>query len=278
MGWLVSKDRQPRRGRPSAARRESGGAGPDRRLVQRIMDELHTEDRQALAGETPTGRRSMDKQWCDILVDRLERGDSLEQIDHDLRHIPGLSEEERAMLWLLALGEHQRRTSTREADERPGDHAPAPSSPRRFAERRKVIVSVLELARTETAMDVAVLGEIRHGRETARLLAGDAQSFGLELGWSMAVEESYCQRLLEGRLSNIVPDTRANEHVRDLAVTRAAGIGAYIGVPLSTLNARLYILCCLAHEQRPSLSRRDVVLLRGLGETIAAELDAAPID
>jgi GAF domain-containing protein len=210
MGCAVSKDRQPRRGRPSAARRERGAAGADSRLVQRIMDELHTEDRPASAGEAPNTR--------------------------------------------------------------------APSIPRRIAERRNVILSVLELARTETAMDVAVLGEIRNGRETARLLAGDAQSFGLELGWSMAVEDSYCQRLLEGRLPNIVPDTRANEHVRDLAVTRAARIGAYIGVPLSTLNARLYILCCLAHEQRPSLSRRDVVLLRGLGETIAAELDAAAID
>jgi GAF domain-containing protein len=253
-------------------------AGQDRRLVQRIMDELHTGDRQASPGETPTGRRSIEKQWGDALVDRIERGDSLEQIDHDLRQIPSLSEEERTKLWLLALGEHRRRASIRAADERPGEHARAPSTPRRFAERRNVIVSVLELARAETAMDVAMLGEIRDGRETARLLAGDAQSFGLELGWSLAVEDSYCQRLLEGRLPNIVPNARANAHVRDLAVTREARIGAYIGVPLSTLNARLYILCCLAHEQRPSLSRRDVVLLRGLGDTIAAELDAAPID
>ncbi|MHB8691538.1 MAG: GAF domain-containing protein [Solirubrobacteraceae bacterium] len=141
--------------------------------------------------------------------------------------------------------------------------------------RGDVIASALELARTETEMDVAVLGEIRDGYETARQLAGDVQSFGLKLGEPIPIEETYCQHLLEGRLRNIVTDTRANEYVRDLTVTRAARIGAYIGVPLRTLNARLYILCCLAHEQRPSLSRRDVVFLRGLAETIAVELDAA---
>jgi GAF domain-containing protein len=142
----------------------------------------------------------------------------------------------------------------------------------------RVIASVLELARTETEMDVAMLGEIRDGHETARQLAGDAQSFGLKLGESIPIAETYCQHLLEGRLPNIVPDTRANGHVRDLAVTRAGRIGAYIGVPLTTLDARVYILCCLAHEQRPSLSRRDVVFLRGLAETIAVELDAADVD
>jgi GAF domain-containing protein len=156
--------------------------------------------------------------------------------------------------------------------------SPARSGPRRFDGRRDVIAAALELARAETGMDIAVLGEIRDGRETARRLAGDARSFGLTLGESIPVEDTYCQHLLQGRLPNVVPDTSANEHVRDLTVTRAARIGAYIGVPLTTLNARLYILCCLAHEQRPSLSRRDVVFLRGLAETIAVELDAAHID
>jgi hypothetical protein len=83
-------------------------------------------------------------------------------------------------------------------------------------------------------MDVAVLGEIRDGCEVVRLLAGDGESFGLAVGASAPVEETYCQRLLEGRLGNIVCDARGEELVRDLEVTRTARIGAYIGVPLAT--------------------------------------------
>ena len=76
----------------------------------------------------------------------------------------------------------------------------------------------------------------------------------------------------------MVRDASSEELVRNLELTRAARIGAYLGVPLTTLDARLYILCCLAHEQRPELSERDVVFLRGLAETIIRELHATGLE
>jgi GAF domain len=243
------------------------------------MAELHHGDRKTLPREKPIRKGSTNKSLHQILLDRLARGESPERIDHDLRNIPGLSDEERAALRLIARGVKQSRTSTHAPRNEPSaDHPHERPGPARISDRRKVIAAVLEVAHTETMMDVAVLGHIHEGHEIARQLAGDAQSFGLELGAAIPIEDTYCQRLLQGQISNIVPDTRANEHVRDLALTHAANIGAYIGVPLTTLNAQLYILCCLAHEQRPSLSRRDVVFLRGLAETIAAELDATPME
>jgi len=128
------------------------------------------------------------------------------------------------------------------------------------------------LAQAETEMDVAVLGQVRDGREVVRFVAGDG-SFGLAPGASMPIEDTYCHRLLTGRLSYLVPDAQADAQLRDLQITRAARIGAYIGVPLTTLDARLYVLCCLAHEQRPQLGERDVRFLRGLADAIAAELE-----
>ena len=222
----------------------------------------------------------MNTHWRNHLLERLERGDSLEQIDRDLRRIGGLSEEERDALWLLAWGEQQRRAPARRASGMRWEAlsgASASDRDRRSGSGREVVVSTLELARAETSMDVAVLGEVHDGREVVRLLAGEAESFGLAIGGSLPVEETFCQRLLEGRLGNVVRDAISDERVCDLEVTRAAGIGAYIGVPMSTLDARLYVLCCLAHEERPALGQRDVVFLRGIGETIIRELDAAPL-
>jgi len=219
----------------------------------------------------------MNTHWRNHLLERLERGDSLEQIERDLRRIAGLSEEERAALWLLAWGAQQLRSrdaAGSRADVLSGGDSS--SDEHRAAPRCEVLVSTLELARAEMSMDVAVLGEIHDGREVVRLVAGEAESFGLAVGASVPVEETFCQRLLEGRLGNIVRDAIGDERVRDLEVARGAGIGAYIGVPLTTLDARLYILCCLAHERRPALGERDVLFLRGLGETIIRELDSAP--
>lgn len=244
------------------------------------MTERRDSDAQRRAADpTALGRSATNTHWRNHLLERLERGDSLEQIDRDLRRIGGLSEEERAALWLLAWGEQQRRApdaSGLRANIFPGGRD-ASSSECRSAHSGEVVVSTLELARAEMSMDVAVLGEIHDGREVVRLVAGEAESFGLAVGASVPVEETFCQRLLEGRLSNVVRDAISDERVRDLEVARAAEIGAYIGVPLTTLDARLYILCCLAHERRPALGEREVLFLRGLGETIIRELDLAPL-
>ena len=121
-------------------------------------------------------------------------------------------------------------------------------------------------------MDVAVLGEVRDGREIVRFVAGD-RSFGLAPGASTPIEDTYCHRLLTGTLSNIVPDTHADHQLRELPITHAAPVGAYIGVPLTTLDARLYVLCCLAHEHRPQISKREVIFLRGLADQIVAGLE-----
>jgi GAF domain-containing protein len=216
----------------------------------------------------------MSDYWHRRVIDQVERGDSLEQIDRELQQIRSVSDDERAALWLLAWGEQQREEkvahplSTSIED-------PAPYARRRRSARSPAadrITPALELAHAETEMDVALLGEVCDGREVVRFAAGDLGSFGLTPGASMPIEDTYCHRLLTGRLSNYVPDARADEQLRDLEITRAARVGAYLGVPLTTRDARLYVLCCLAHEQRPQLGERDVLFLRGLGETILAEL------
>jgi GAF domain-containing protein len=236
------------------------------------------EQRRA-ADPTALGRSATNTHWRNHLLERLARGDSLEQIDRDLRRIGGLSEEDRAALWLVAWGEQQRRApdaSGLRADFIPGGRNYSSSECRSAPPSSEVVASTLELVRAEMSMDVAMLGEIQDGREVVRFMAGEAESFGLAVGASVPVEETFCQRLLEGRLSNVVRDAMSDERVRDLEVARA-GIGAYIGVPLTTLDARLYILCCLAHERRPALGEQDVLFLRVLGETIIRALDSEPL-
>lgn len=216
----------------------------------------------------------MSDYWRQRVIAQVERGDSLEQIDRELELVRSLSDDERAALWLLGWGEQQRA----KALARPLSIAAEDPEPRTRRQRSAQssaadrITAALEFAHAETEMDVAVLGEVCDEREVVRLAAGDLRSFGLASGASMPIEDTYCQRLLTGRLSNYVPDAQADEQLRDLEITRAARVGAYLGVPLTALDARLYVLCCLAHEQRPQLGQRDVLFLRGLGETILARL------
>ena len=212
----------------------------------------------------------MSEFWRQRVIDQLERGESLERIDRDLGQIRNISDDERAALWLLAWGAQQLGNPVQGGFA--GSQAEQTIGRSDRTSAADPITAALELAQAETEMDVAVLGEVCDGREVVRFVAGKG-SFGLAPGASMPIEDTYCHRLLTGRLSNAVPDAHADDRLRDLQITRAARIGAYLGVPLTTLDARLYVLCCLAHEQRPQLGERDVLFLRGLGETIVAELD-----
>ena len=212
-------------------------------------------------------RRAVDR-----VIDQLRRDDSPPRIVREPRGVPGLSDEEPAAPWLSARAEQQRTASSDTSGRKPPARATGTPT-RRRSSGRDPITRTLELAHIETRMAVAVLGEICDGHEVVRYVAGDGGSFGLSPGASMPIEDTYCHRLLTGRLSNVVADALANEQVRDLEITHAARIRAYIGVPLTGVDARLYVLCCLAHEQRPQLCEEDVLFLRDLGEAVLAALE-----
>jgi hypothetical protein len=133
-----------------------------------------------------------------------------------------------------------------------------PLGPRSFAD---VIRAKLDMACRELRADAALLSEIRDGREHVRWAAGDwphgTRSFPLR--------DTVCERLLAGRIGPIVPDTRAEPELRDVALGE---IAAYVGVPFKTADARAYVLCCLAHEARPDLGDADVRFLQGIAESL----------
>jgi hypothetical protein len=138
------------------------------------------------------------------------------------------------------------------------------------------VAGALELAREQLDMDVALLTEIADGHETVRDEAGEWPPLESLKEGSIAVEETFCNALLEGRISNVVPDASADERVRHLSMARDFGVGSWIGVPLAVSDARLYMLCCLAREARPALGEADVRFLAGLAETVRADLEPEP--
>jgi len=151
------------------------------------------------------------------------------------------------------------------APRRPGVEAPSGA----------VIAGALELARDELDMDVALLTEIGSGKETVRAESGEWPPIGSLKDMSAPLEETFCNQLLEGRISNYVSDAPADERVRDLGMARGLGVRAWIGVPMTLADARLYMLCCLARESRPMLADEEVRFLSGLAESVRAELEGA---
>jgi EAL domain-containing protein (putative c-di-GMP-specific phosphodiesterase class I) len=141
------------------------------------------------------------------------------------------------------------------------------------SEAHESIERALELARLHLGLDVAFLAQFRDGEEVFRVVEGDAESFGLAEDTSVPVEETYCVRMVRGEIPNVVPEAHEARDVRDLPITDAACIGAYIGVPVRSGNGSIWgTLCCLSHDPQPLLDARDVSLLRLLADLVAEEI------
>ena len=121
------------------------------------------------------------------------------------------------------------------------------------------------MAMRELRADTALLSEIRDGREHLRWQAGG----GAYEGRAVPLDDTVCERLLSGRIGNVVADVKAEPALKGV---RVGPVQAYIGVPFTTADARAYVLCCLAHEKRPDLGEADVRFLEGVVESLRQAL------
>jgi EAL domain-containing protein (putative c-di-GMP-specific phosphodiesterase class I) len=131
---------------------------------------------------------------------------------------------------------------------------------------------IVAVVRQHLNMPVAFLSEFHDGRRYFRFVDADDSHPILEVGGSDPLEESYCQRVADGRLPELMPDAGANAEALTLPVTRALPVGAHVSIPLRLADGRLYgTLCCFSTKPDPSLNQRDLSVMRAFG-AIAADL------
>ena len=135
------------------------------------------------------------------------------------------------------------------------------------------IESLLSLVRENLQMDVAFVSEFAGDQLVFRALEGDGGSFGWRVGEGFPLDESYCKRVLEGRIPNMVPDARNADSTKDLWVTGEANIGSYVAVPVVLSESRPYgTLCCVSHKADPGLRERDLGLMEGVARELSRQI------
>jgi EAL domain-containing protein (putative c-di-GMP-specific phosphodiesterase class I) len=138
----------------------------------------------------------------------------------------------------------------------------------------RVLARVLELAGDQLGMDVAWVSEFAGGEQRVRVVHGDVDAFGIDISVPAPYEQTYCARVIDGRLPNVIPDTASDPRTRELPITHEQGIGAYAGAPLKLADGTVYgMLCCLSRDADSRLDERDGRFLGVLAQIAAEELD-----
>ena len=139
----------------------------------------------------------------------------------------------------------------------------------------QTLSSMLELIREQLGLDVFFVSEFVDGRRVFRHVA-TAPALGIvQPGDSHAMEESICQRVIDGRVPRLVHDLRVLRTRQPLPEVTAP-IGTHISVPVVMPDGSIYgTLCGFAIERSVPLSERDVRRLEVAAQATARLLAQA---
>ena len=137
----------------------------------------------------------------------------------------------------------------------------------------EVIAAALDIARQSLGMEAAHVGRFVPGYQEIHEVAGAAREFGLETSLKVPMDETICQRMVEGRVPQVIPDAAREPGLIGVPAVDDGSIGAYVGVPVSASDGTVFgTFCCLSAHSEPDLADRDISFLRVLGQLIGDRL------
>jgi GAF domain-containing protein len=93
-------------------------------------------------------------------------------------------------------------------------------------------------------------------------------------GHSDPLLDSYCQRIVDGRLPAVIRDSRSIREAADLPITESLQIRAYLSAPVVLANGHVFgTVCCISHSPRQDLRDRDAEALAAVARAVAASVD-----
>lgn len=142
------------------------------------------------------------------------------------------------------------------------------------AQETDVVEQALAAAQEHLDMDASYITTIDARHQTIHAIVGDTDAAARYQGTVFPVEQTYCLRMLNGEIPNLVPDTRSEPAISGLAVTQE--FHAYVGVPIKLADGRVHgTLCCVSREPRSGLGPDELRFMHTLAGIVAARLDKA---
>ena len=135
------------------------------------------------------------------------------------------------------------------------------------------VSQLLHAMRLRMEMDVVFVSEFVDGQRMFRYVdATPGAAPGVEAGNSNPAEESVCQRVVEGRVPELVTDLSAMP--ADQLPELPFRIGAHLSTPIVLTDKRVYgTLCCFSKAPRPELVQGDLDKLRLCATLVARKVE-----
>jgi len=136
------------------------------------------------------------------------------------------------------------------------------------------VAHILKTARMHLGMDIAFIAELVDRQPVFRHIEAAGNELPFQVGEVALTDGNYCQRMMEGSIPQLIPDTSTVPGAAELPVTRALPVGAYVGVPIRLQDGSVYgTFCCLSFAPDHSLNERDLKMMRVFADLTAYHID-----
>jgi EAL domain-containing protein (putative c-di-GMP-specific phosphodiesterase class I) len=136
------------------------------------------------------------------------------------------------------------------------------------------IHNVLASLRNTLNLEVAFVSEITGGRRIFRFVDSDENFTPIAVNQSDPVDESYCQRVIDGRLPELIPDATQIPEALTIAATKLLPVGAHLSVPIELTDGELYgTLCAFSRKTNTRLNQADIKLMRIFSKLVGGVIE-----
>ncbi len=137
----------------------------------------------------------------------------------------------------------------------------------------RAIQPALRLVRERMGMDIVFVSQFQKGERRFRLVEAAAYPAVVSVGAADPLESSWCQRVVDGRLPELIPDVAALPAGTD-APAADFPIGTHLSTPIVLRDGSLYgTLCCFSFGVQPDIGERDLRGLRYTARLVAQLLE-----
>lgn len=143
------------------------------------------------------------------------------------------------------------------------------------ARETDAIEQALTAARDHLGMDASYITTIDSQQQAIHAIVSEDRDIVTRYqGTVFPVEQTFCLRMLDGEIPNMVPDTRAEPAISGLAA--AEEFHAYVGVPVRLSDGRIHgTLCCVSRATRPGMQPEELRFMQVLSDIVATRIEQA---
>jgi GAF domain-containing protein len=96
----------------------------------------------------------------------------------------------------------------------------------------------------------------------------------IKAGDAIPLDQGFCQKVVDGRLPELIADAQSFPATATLPETRGIPIGSHLSVPIRLRDGRIYgTFYCFSFIPDHSLTERDLQMMRAFAELVADRID-----